>query len=744
MLMKQPYEYIAKGNGETIRQHTDNLIKAFDSFKCLYGYMFDEKLLRAVFYACEYHDYGKASLLFQKNIGNKNCLTETADSKEILNVYKSNGFEKNIPHGYLSPAFMPFKEIKDDIGDLLKRCVCNAVFYHHNRNQVISAAQLKNIITADFFPRFNIKQYTYTKFLFGENVKDKEWIDCAIILGMLNKFDYYASDTDDKLPVEIDGKYNGKYIGDYVAETFNKKGYELRPIQKYMLENKDKNLIVTASTGIGKTEAALLWADNKKLFYTLPLKISINAMYKRMKNDYGYNGDNITLLHSDFLSQLTKTEDYKNDRDILLKYDATKRLSYPYTVCTVDQLFSFVYKYRGCEILLATLKYSKTVIDEIQSYEPKLIAKLIYGLKLITQAGGQFAIITATMPDVLLHFMKKEKIPYTLPDNAFLLDKVRHKIHYEQADFDYDKIADCGRQQKVLVICNTVKKACNVWEKLKDEYEDINVSLLHSKFMRKDRNKLENMIIDFAENENSVGIWVTTQLVEASLDIDFDILFTEMCTADSLLQRMGRCYRKRTYNGEQPNIMIFNNENGYGTVYKYEEIYQRSVNFLQTYNNGFFTEQEKIDYVNNVYNAEKLKECNKGYYYDINNTLCKIKDLTAFNFTKDNAENLLRDIISYKVIPKGIYNQHIDEFNKAEEILTDAKNHSFKERQNAKEFIENYTINLGIYDIRTKEKCKSLFGNLDYYTLNYVYNFDENTNSGIGLTYCKDKDENFI
>lgn len=745
--MKKPDEFIAKSNGETIRQHTDNLIKAFDSFKCLYGYMFDEKFQKAILYACEYHDYGKASLLFQKNINNKSCLNETPDSEKILKIYKDNGFDKNIPHGYLSPAFMSFKDLKKDIGELLTRCICNAVYYHHNRDTVAEGTQLQKIINADFLPRFNISNSTYKTYLFNGYIDDEKWVAYAIIVGMLNKFDYYASDKKDKLPVEIDGKYNGKYLGDYVLQSLNNKRYKLRPIQEYMLANKDKNLIVTASTGIGKTEAALLWADKQKLFYTLPLKISINAMYQRIKCDYGYKEDNVTLLHSDFISQLAKSE--YDDKQIVLKYDATKRLSYPYTVCTVDQLFSFVYKYRGCEILLATLKYSKIVIDEIQSYEPTLIAKLIYGLKLITMAGGQFAIITATMPDVLLSFIKQEKIPFIAPEKPFLFDKIRHKIHYEQADdFDYDKIADCGRKQKVLVICNTVKKACEVWENLKTEYEDLNVSLLHSKFMRKDRRTLENAIMEFADNKDSVGIWVTTQLVEASLDIDFDVLFTEMCTADSLLQRMGRCYRKRNYSVEEPNVIVVDNKNGYGTVYKYKEIYDRSVEFLQQYNNCCFSEQEKIDYVNKVYNANELKQYShdnkKGYYTDVRTTLDICKDLTAFDFTKDEAKKKFRNIISYKIIPKCIYNLHIDEFDKAKEILTKPKKYSFSDRQQAKEFVEDYSINLGSFDVRTKEKCNSLFDGLDYYTLDYKYNFDEDTKSGIGLEYDKDEEEYFI
>ena len=78
--------------------------------------------------------------------------------------------------------------------------------------------------------------------------------------------------------------------------------------------------------------------------------------------------------------------------------------------------------------------------------------------------------------------------------------------------------------------------------------------------------------------ENETGIWVTTQLVEASLDIDFDVLYTEMSTADSLLQRMGRCNRKGRYIPDKANIHIYINANGVGVsraIYN-REIYTRS------------------------------------------------------------------------------------------------------------------------------------------------------------------------
>lgn len=117
-----------------------------------------------------------------------------------------------------------------------------------------------------------------------------------LIKGMLNKFDYAVSAgyAEAELEPDLIKKELKASVERYLQEK------ELRPAQQYMKKHKDENLIVVAPTGSGKTEAALLWLDGEKGFYTLPLKVSSNAIYKRIKERYKYK--NVALLHSDSLS----------------------------------------------------------------------------------------------------------------------------------------------------------------------------------------------------------------------------------------------------------------------------------------------------------------------------------------------------------------------------------------------------------------------------------------------------------
>ena len=724
---------------ETIKEHTNLLLHDLDKFFEMYGNKFTNTEKELVCLACKYHDYGKSIYPFQQMLGNDDVWNGVSKEEQakIACFYKSIKESQRIPHGYLSPAFLSVKELKQNYSEEDIKVLINAIFYHHNRKYDFDEEMLKSILDNDLKVRFNnlpiksgyLNKVENINFPSDQALSDDYWSKYAVILGLLNKFDYHAS-SHSELPIEISPYQNGASVCDLVNSKLIAKYSKLRSVQVYMKENSNDNLVVVASTGIGKTEAALLWVGGEKTFYTLPLKVSINAIYERIKNEYDYSKDRISLLHSDAMAYLLE-EDAADSQN---KYKATRFFSYPLTVCTIDQLFTFVYKYRGSEQLLATLKYSKVIIDEIQSYSPQLVAKIIYGLKLISKVGGKFAIVTATMPPVFEYFMNVSQIEFKKSDKPFLSEqKARHFITYNNGDFDFEFIEKQAMHKKVLIICNTIKKAQDVYDSLKSCE---NVNLLHSHFIKAHRKILENKIMQFTLPSNKeTGIWISTQIVEASLDIDFDILFTEMCTADSLLQRLGRCFRNREYTKCTPNVYIYNTENGYGTVYEYKEIYDRSVSYLQDYNNTVFTEEQKLDYVNKVYSTEDLVDTK--FFEDIKVQIRNCENAAPGIYTKEEAIKSLRNISSLSVIPEQIYsNENRDGAIDNLINIINSNNFSLKDKIKAEQKLNSFTISIGkfsklakladLVSIDSSNKIK-------IYRINAEYEFDCEKFNGKGL-----------
>lgn len=368
-------------------------------------------------------------------------------------------------------------------------------------------------------------------------------------------------------------------------------------------------------------------------------------------------------------------------------------------------------------------------------------AALIYGLKTISQMGGKFAIMTATLPPVLLDFMNKYGLikneTYCFEDFSAENVMQRHMIKLYEQEFNLEEIAEESKTKKVLVICNTVKKAQETY-RLLEEYTD-NVYSLHARYIKKHRKMLEKNIMQFSENRESIGIWVTTQIVEASLDIDFDILYTEMCTADSLLQRMGRCNRKGRYIPSKPNIKIYKTENAKRQVKNrinntgiyYRDLFERSWECMGDYENQLFTEEQKINYINEVYDTEKI--VNTEYYKEIEAYLEYFQKLSVNELSKMDGKKKFRMIESVSVMPDKIYNENEDLIEKYQSEIYDR--HLGREaKEILKTKLDELTLSVTIYNKYSKEGIEGVIEKTDIHRTDFVYDFDEETGKGIGLS----------
>ena len=405
--------------------------------------------------------------------------------------------------------------------------------------------------------------------------------------------------------------------------------------------------------------------------FSLPLRISINAIYDRIKEIIGY--EHVGLLHSTAIEYL----DDKNEENEFEKIEQARNLYEKITTCTIDQIFPFVFKYRGYEKIYATLSYSKVVIDEIQAYSPEIVAVILKGLQMINNLNGKFMVMTATLPRIYKE--KLEEMGIKFEYNEFIKDTIRHKIQLVDLGIeeDLEEIKENSKNKKVLIIVNTINKAIEIYQKLKDENVQ-NVNLFHSRFIQSDRSEKERNIKEFSKNRDEVGIWITTQIVEASLDIDFDMLYTEMSTLDSLFQRFGRCYRSRKYEGKEPNIKIHIKEtSGVGYIYD-KEIHQKSIELLQDYNGQILEEKTKIDLVDKLYSKEMLQ--NTDFYKKFNEAFRVLDNIIDYDTSKNDAQRILRNINNIDVIPKIIYDNNLNLFEEYSKESDKKKKYELKRR----------------------------------------------------------------
>ena len=653
------YKYYAKSAPiETIKEHTDKLLENLEILKKEYGEkitqsieMPEERFWQLMKIVCKYHDAGKVFSGFQ------NAIRETIGEKLIPTKFNN----QEIKHEQISPMFVPYKQY--EMTKKERKIVYQAIYYHHERDNKIhiNSGLLEKIIKEDIEPNIEkiekelqIKIPKLSTFYLGMvegqariTEGDELYNEYCLIKGLLHRLDHCSSAW---IEVEDETK---EEIADFVENFMKKQNFKENDLQQFAEKNQDKNVIIIGSTGIGKTEGALLWSKNDKTFFTLPLRISINAIYDRIKDTIGYK--HVGLLHSTALDYL----DEKDEENEFNKIQQARNLYEKITTCTIDQIFPFVFKYRGYEKIYATLSYSKVVIDEIQAYSPEIVAVLLKGLQMINNLDGKFMVMTATLPRIYREKLQEMGIKFEY--NEFIKDTKRHKFEIidKSINEDIKEIKEKSKNKKVLIIVNTINKAIELYKALKNDGVE-KVNLLHSRFEQEDRSEKERNIKDFSKQENESGIWITTQIVEASLDIDFDILYTEMSTLDSLFQRFGRCYRSREYKGKEPNVKIYIKEtSGVGYIYD-KEIYQKSIDLLQEYSGQILEEKTKIDLVDKLYSKEMLQDTD--FYKKFKEAFRVLDNIIDYDTSKKDAQKILRNIDNIDVIPKIIYDNNINLF----------------------------------------------------------------------------------
>ena len=377
-------------------------------------------------------------------------------------------------------------------------------------------------------------------------------------------------------------------------ETF---GFLPRAVQKCIIEiaqNADHPglFILEAPMGCGKTEAALSCAEliaskckKNGLFFGMPTQATANGIFPRVINWAEKQSEEFyhcvqlqhgnAALNETFQKIQKGIPEEESDSGIIVHSwfcDSKKSCLADFVVATVDQLLMLALKRRHIMLLHLGLSEKVVIIDEVHAYDAYMNQYLERALQWLGAYHTPVILLSATLPSKRRMSLVRAYLDLKTSDEIFeknisypLLTwtdggKMMQKALPYNADKKTIHISKCNDKDIIEIvrsavssggcvgiIMNTVSRAQSTTKLIKNEITD-NVLLYHAQYIMPDRAAKEETLLERigsdSKSEKRQGfVVIGTQVLEQSLDIDFDILITDICPVDLLLQRIGRLHR---------------------------------------------------------------------------------------------------------------------------------------------------------------------------------------------------------
>jgi CRISPR-associated endonuclease/helicase Cas3 len=370
--------------------------------------------------------------------------------------------------------------------------------------------------------------------------------------------------------------------------------------------------IIEAPTGEGKTEAALALAHRiaritgtDELYYALPTMATSNQMFERLQKHLEKRlglAAAVKLVHGQayLLEKDLTTEtpaaaiqplenagtqnDFEASEAIAWFNSKKRALIAPFGVGTIDQAELAALNVKHAALRMMGLVGKVVIVDEVHAYDTYMTTVIERLLRWLATMNTSVILLSATLPKSRrkklaeaynaeldlsdeqqdaypsLLVLANEKKPHFAKPEVWQPNRVieLHELHFgddaaaEKAKWLLDTVANggCG-----CWITNTVKRAQRIFDVLrKSAPPDADLQLLHSQFPLDERQRREDDLKGKYSREGkrpTKGIVVGTQVLEQSLDLDFDVMVSDLAPIDLLLQRAGRLHR---HNRARPNV----------------------------------------------------------------------------------------------------------------------------------------------------------------------------------------------
>lgn len=361
-------------------------------------------------------------------------------------------------------------------------------------------------------------------------------------------------------------------------------------------------------TGAGKTEAAILLAHRlmhedlaNGIYFGLPTMATANAMYDRLGNVYRQlysdkTNPSLVLAHSarnlsDRFRQSLLPHIHQSESDYVtgeappasahcsqwLADSRKKALLAEMGVGTIDQALLAILPSKHQSLRLLGLMHKVLLVDEVHACDAYVQPLLCNLLRAHAMAGGSAVLLSATLPQsqrqqlldafceglnapseqlrsndypLLTHHQGDLTVEYPLDTRPSVRRSVRVEFIDSQQAVEQCLADAVAAGQCACWIRNTVSDAREAYIQLTTAHPDWQIDLFHARFALADRLAIEQRVLKrFGESSNEEKrkgqILIATQVVEQSLDLDFDRFITDLAPIDLIIQRAGRLHRHR-------------------------------------------------------------------------------------------------------------------------------------------------------------------------------------------------------
>lgn len=555
----------------------------------------------------------------------------------------------------------------------------------------------------ELYDNVEFEKYILIKYLFSILIYcDKE----HAIFRNKNKLEY-------NLPSDLIDQYKLNRFGEPKDDNIREIVY--KDVLDSIKVSNNRIMSITLPTGTGKTYtcmSAALKLKNKlnkdmKIIYCLPFTSVIDQNFEDYKNAISYVKNTKEVSSADILKHhYLSPIDYNKEKFYFDGQEGRfliQNWQSQIVVTTFIQLFNTLFSNKNSDLIkFNNLSDSIILLDEVQSI-PYKYWKIInkYLKEIANKMNIYFILITATQP---LIFKEEEILELAVKSDFYFNQCKRTKLIID-GEFDKESFFEYVRDiiyenpnKNILIILNTIKLSQELFNEIVDT-DDRKYLYLSTSIVPKERRKRISQI----KNSDEKCVVVSTQMVEAGVDIDMDIVIRDIAPLDSINQSAGRANRENRgeYLGEVRIVKIKNNNKLIAkSVYKDEILLQATEEALK----------EKKEIL-----EENYKEIAKKYFLEIdkNKGDKEFKTLQSciysLNFeTVDQKFKLIEDLDKVQVF--------IELDDEAEKVWNKYKNYlKIEDKFEKKDKIDSIKVDFYSYVI-------SVFKN----------NFKENIECGIG------------